>query len=448
VAHRLALLAVAVAVLVGGPARAVELAVESRTLPNGLRVLVHPDHSAPVVSSYVFFHSGSRNEHDGGTGIAHLFEHMMFNGGKKFGPGVFDDTIEENGGSTNGYTTRDYTAYLNNFPREALPIVLDLESDRMANLAITPKNLEQERGIVMEERRLRIDNEVNGAMEEALYLHAFERSPYRWNTVGFMEDLKRITLDQAKAYFHTYYAPDNATLVLAGDVEPAAAFALAARYFGDIPRRPPPAPVDAAEPEQNGERRIVVRRQAELPALLMGFKAVAARDPDRPAIDVAVRILAAGESSRLDHDLVREHEVATSVDADLQWSIDPELVTIYAQARPKRTAAELEARIDAVLADLRAAPVSEAELAKAKRQLQAEMVRGLKTVSGKANQLGFMDAVLGDYHALFGLETAWNAVTADDVRRVAMRYLDPSRRTVVVLEPLAGGAAAAPRKKR
>jgi zinc protease len=181
----------------------------------------------------------------------------------------------------------------------------------------------------------------------------------------------------------------------------------------------------------------------------MGYKAVAARDPDRPAIDVALRILAAGDSSRLDHDLVREHEVATSVDADLQWAIDPELLTIYAQARPKRTAAELETRIDAVLADLRSAPVPDDELAKAKRQLQAEMVRGLKTVSGKANQLGFMDAVLGDYHALFGLEAAWNAVTADDVRRIVARYLDPGRRTVVVLEPLEGGAPApAPRKKR
>src|SRR5262249_27980496 len=219
---------------------------------------------------------------DGATGIAHLFEHMMFNGGKKFGPGVFDDTIEENGGSTNGYTTRDYTAYLNNFPREALPVILDLESHRMANLAITPRNLEQERGIVMEERRLRIDNDVGGAMNEALYLQAFQRSPYRWNTVGFMEDLKRITLDQARAYFRTHYAPNNATLVLAGDVEPAAAFALAEKYFAGIPRRPPPAPVDAAEPEQDGERRVGVRRQAELPEVLVAYKGGRAGDPDRP----------------------------------------------------------------------------------------------------------------------------------------------------------------------
>ena len=169
---------------------ALELPVVEQTLPNGLRVLLHEDHSAPVVSSYIYFRSGSRNETCGATGIAHLFEHMMFNGGKKYGPGMFDDLIEGHGGSTNGFTMRDCTAYLNNFPREALPIVLDLESDRMAHLAITPQNLEQERGIVMEERRLRIDDQVSGAMNEALYLHAYERSPYRWNTIGFMEDLR------------------------------------------------------------------------------------------------------------------------------------------------------------------------------------------------------------------------------------------------------------------
>ncbi len=436
-------LATVVAVLlVGSTAGAIMLPVETRTLKNGLRILVHPDHSAPVVSSYIFFRTGSRNEHDGATGIAHLFEHMMFNGGRRFGPGVFDDTIESNGGSTNGYTTRDYTAYLNNFPREALPVVLDLESDRMANLAITPQNLEQERGIVMEERRLRIDNDVGGAMNEALYLQAFVRSPYRWNTVGFMEDLKRITLEQARAYFRTHYAPNNATLVLAGDVEPDAAFALVERYFGAIPRREPPAAVDAGEPEQDGERRVVVRRQAELPAILIGYKAIRTADQDRAAIDVAARILSGGESSRLDRDLVREQEVATSVDADLQWGIDPELFVVEAKARPGRSAADLERRVDAVLAGLAEKPVPAAELAKAKRQLAAESVRAMKTVSGKANQLGFFDVVLGDYQKLFRLDDEWAAITAADVQRVAAQYFVKARRTVVVLEPIRAAAEA------
>jgi predicted Zn-dependent peptidase len=434
--RRAAFLAALAVALAASGASALTLPVETRTLRNGLRVLVHPDHSAPVVSSYIFFRTGSRNERYGGTGIAHLFEHMMFNGGKKFGPGVFDDTIESNGGSTNGYTTRDYTAYLNNFPREALPVILDLESDRMANLAITPTNLEQERGIVMEERRLRIDNDVSGAMNEALYLQAYVRSPYRWNTVGFMEDLRRITLDEAKSYFRTYYAPNNATLVLAGDVTPEAAFALAERYFAAVPRRSPPAPVDSAEPEQDGERRAIVRRQAELPAVLIGYKAIAATHADRAALDVLARILSGGESSRLERDLIREHEVATTVEADLQWGMDPELFIVEAKARPKRTVADLEKRIDAVLAALKTKPVPDRELAKAKRQLEAESIRAMKTVSGKANQLGFFEVVFGDYRALFGILDQWQAVTAADVQRVATQYLVAARRTVIVLEPI------------
>jgi zinc protease len=436
------LLVAALVLAATGRSPALELPVAEHTLANGLQVLVHEDHSAPIVSSYVFYRSGSRNEIRGQTGIAHLFEHMMFNGGKKFGPGKFDDLVESNGGSTNGYTTRDYTAYLNNFPREALPIILDLESDRMGHLAITEHNLEQERGIVMEERRLRIDNQVSGVMNEDLYLHAYVEAPYRWNTVGFMADLKRITLAEARTYFHTYYAPNNSLLVLAGDVEPKAAFALVEHYFGRIPRRPPPAPVLWAEPPQNGGRRIEVRKTAELPAVLIGWKGVPATAADRPALDLLERLLGGGESARLHRELVREREIATGVAADNGWGIDPDLFVVYAQARPGKTAAQLEEGIDAVLAKIVAEPVPAAELAKAKNQLRAELVRGLKTVSGKANQLGFFQIVFGDYRALFGLEAAWDAVTAADVQRAAATYLAPELATRVELVPLAGGHGA------
>ncbi|HYV56599.1 MAG TPA: pitrilysin family protein [Candidatus Nitrosopolaris sp.] len=426
-------------------AGSINLPVVDRTLKNGLLVLVHEDHSAPVVSSYVFYHCGSRNERRGATGIAHLFEHMMFNGGKKFGPGVFDDMIEGNGGSTNGYTSRDLTAYLNNFPREALPVVLDLESDRMAHLAITPQNLEQERGIVKEERRLRIDNEVSGVMDEALYLQAFVQSPRRWNTIGFMSDLDRITLEDARAYFATCYAPNNATLVLAGDVEPAAAFALVERYFGAIPRQKPPPPVDASEPPQDGERRAEVRKNAELPAVLIGYHGLRALDAERPVLDVIERVLDGGESARLHQDLIREHELATAIEADSVWGIDADLMWIYAQARPGKTAAELEHRIDAVMTRLATEPISAEELSTAKNQLRAELVRGLKTVNGKANQLGFFQTVFGDYRAILHLEAEWEAVTIDDVRRVAAKLLVPTQRTVIVLVPVPTGRPAGER---
>jgi predicted Zn-dependent peptidase len=441
VPRRRFLLALAALALAADPARSVELPVAAHTLQNGLRILVHEDHSAPVVSSYVFYRSGSRNETNGQTGIAHLFEHMMFNGGKKYGPGMFDDLIEGHGGSTNGYTTKDFTTYLNNFPREALPLVLDLESDRMANLAITESNLKQERGIVMEERRLRIDNQVVGAMSEALSLNAFVRSPYRWNTVGFMEDLERITLAEARAYFHTYYAPNNAVVVLAGDVEPAAAFRLVERYFGRIPRRPPPAPVDGREPAQDGARRAVVRKAAELPAILVGWRGVGVAHADRAPLDVLERLLGDGASSRLELDLVREHEVATETSADNAWTIDPELFTIYAQAAPGKTLAAVETRIDAVLHGLAEKPVPADELAKAKTLLRADLVRSLKTVSGKANRIGFAEVVFGDYRALSRVEAEWEAVSAEDVRRVVGAYLAPEQKTVVTLDPVRPGGA-------
>lgn len=417
-------------------AQAVDLPVSTTTLKNGLMVLVHEDHSAPVISSYIFYRCGSRNERDGQTGIAHLFEHMMFNGGRKYGPGQFDDLIEGNGGSTNGFTTRDLTAYLNNFPTEALPIVLDLEADRMAHLAITPQNLEQERGIVAEERRLRIDNDVQGSMDEALYLHAFVRSSYRWNTVGFMADIQRITLAEAKSYFAHCYAPNNAIVVLAGDVTAADAFARVSRAFGGIPRAEPPPPVDAQEPPQDGERRVVVRRVAELPAVLIGYHAVRATDADQPALDVAAGILSGGDSARLDRDIVRERELATTIMVDSGGGIDPDLFSFYAQARPGKTTAQIEARIDAAIAQMASTPVTEDELRKTKRQLRAGLVKGLKTVSGKASKLGQAQVVYGDAGAVVGMEARWEAVTAADIQRVVGRYLVKEQRTVVTLEPL------------
>jgi predicted Zn-dependent peptidase len=425
-------------VAAAAPAAALTLAVQQHELANGMRVLLHEDHSAPVISSYVFYRVGSSYENYGHTGLAHLFEHMMFNGSKKFGPGAFDDVIEGSGGSTNGYTTRDYTAYLNDFPSDALAVVLDLESDRMAHLLITPQNLAQERGIVMEERRLRIDNSVSGSMYESLYLHAFEESSYRWHPVGFMADLERITLESATNFFRTYYVPNNVTLVLAGDFDSAKTLALVKQYFERIPRGRPVVPPVVVEPPQAGERRVRVQKPAELSAIQIGYQAVAVRDPDRPALDVTAKLLSGGRSALLTERLVRDEEVATSVEADLTWSKFTDVFMIDAQARPGRTAAQLRQAVTKALRDFASKPVDERDLARAKRQMRADYVRGLQRVSGKANQLGFFDVVFGDYRAMFALEDQWNAVTAADVQRVAKKYLVPAKRTVVEVDPPKG----------
>ena len=424
------------ALLTGGvPAAAVELTVERTQLANGLTVLVHEDRSAPVVSVYLFYRSGSRNERPGLTGMAHLFEHMMFNGGE-YTEGKFDEIIESNGGSTNGYTTRDYTAYMENFPVPALERVLWLEADRMRALAITPQNLEQERGIVKEERRLRIDNDPGGKVYEELYLAAYEASTYRWNTIGFMADLDQITLADARDYFRTYYAPNNATLVLAGAVAPVEGFALAERYFGAIPAQAPPRKVVNDEPPQSGPKRVRYRAPAELPALAIAYHAVAGRHPDRPALDVLQTILAYGESSRLYRGLVRGRELATAVDLSFGTGIDAELFWLYAQVRPGRSLAALETAVLAELARACERAPDEHELRKAKNLLQAGYVRGLKTVSGKANQIGFFETVFGDYTAMFHEVERWEAVTPADVQRVARTYLDENARTTVELIPV------------
>ncbi len=421
----------------------VQLDVARTKLANGLTVLVHEDHSAPVVSTYLFYRSGSRNEHPGRTGIAHLFEHMMFNGGVHT-EGKFDEIIETNGGSTNGYTTRDFTAYMESFPVPALERVLWIEADRMRALAITPKNLEQERGIVKEERRLRVDNDPGGKLYEELYLAAYVASAYRWNPVGFMADLDLITLADAKAYFRTYYAPNNATLVLAGAVSPADGFALAERYFGAIPAQEPPEKVVDDEPPQSGPKLIRFRQAAELPAIAIAYHAVNAAHADRPALDVLQYVLSQGESSRLYRALVRGPELATSVDVSFESAILPELFWVYAQARPGKSLAAVQAAILRELAKVRTQPPDARELRKAKNLLQAGYVRGLKTVSGKANQLGFYETVYGDYAEMFREVGRWEAVTAADVQRVAQKYLDEQAQTTVELIP--GGKAPARRR--
>ncbi len=435
--------AVCLLVIFSGPAAAVDVPVEKTTLANGLTVLVHEDADLPVVSLYIFFRTGSRNERPGITGISHLFEHMMFNGGENT-TGKFDEIIEGNGGSTNGYTTRDFTVYLESFPPPALARVLWLEADRMRALAITPQNLEQERGIVKEERRLRTDNDPDGTMYEQLYLAAYNASTYRWGPIGFMADIEAITLEDAKAYFRTYYAPNNAIVVLAGAVTPTDGFALVQRYFGDIPAQSPPTNVVNVEPPQNGPKTLAYHKVAELPAVAIAYKAVNARHADRPALDVLQAILGSGQSSRLHRAIVRDKELAGDVDVSFNWGIDQEIFYFSGQVRPGKTVKALTQAIEVEVQKVREHAPEARELRKAKNILQADYVRGLSSVSGKANQLGFYEIVFGDYREMFKEVDRVEAVTAADVHRVARTYLVDAERTTVELVPVKPTAGAPP----
>ena len=416
----------------------IDLNVERHVLGNGLTILIAENHAAPTFCYMTWFKVGSRNERPGITGISHLFEHMMFNGSARFGPKVFDRLIESNGGYSNGSTWYDFTNYHEEVASEGLETVLDLESDRMRSLLLTPENLEQERSIVKEERRLRTDNSTEGTMFELLMANAFIASPYRWPVVGWEPDLNNISLPDCLDYFRTYYAPNNALVVIVGDVETRSTIELMEKYFGDIPSQAPPRAVVDAEPLQKGEKRIVHRMSAELPAVMIGYKSVPFSHEDFIALDVARCILTEGDSSRLYRSLIYDKQIANEASVHFRPSLDPSLFLIYAQAREEADPAALEPAIDEVLARLVAGDIDEREIRKAKNQIRVETIKDLKDNSGRTELLGAYELMAGDWSRVFTTLAKVEAITKDDVRRAAAACFHPDRRTVITLIPEAG----------
>lgn len=418
-----------------------KLDVKRLTLPNGFTVLALEDRTLPSVAFHVVYRVGSRNERPGITGLSHLFEHMMFNGSAHYPPKVFDRIIEAGGGSSNAFTTSDTTEYYEEFSSAALDVVLRMEADRMRALKIDRANVEQERAIVKEERRANTDNSPEAEMWELLVNHLFRAHPYRWDTIGFMKDIDAIRVEDAKAYFATYYAPNNAVAAVVGDFDTAKLFAAVRRYFGSIPRRPPPRKVVNDEPEQKGETRVAFHRAAELPAVLIGYHGVSLRDPDDPALDILSVLLASGESSRLYRSLVYEKQIATSVSADNDSRMDPGLFAISAQAQPGHTAAECEAAIYAEIEVIQKAGVTDRELRKAKNILRVAQVSAYKTNLSRAGLLAEFETRFGDWRRALEVVPRYEKVTAADVQRVARRMLTERNRTVVTLIPEKADAA-------
>jgi len=409
--------------------------VRTHTLPNGLRVHLLADRSAPTLSYYTFFHVGSRNERLGITGISHLFEHMMFNGAAKYGPKEFDRVLEARGGHSNAYTSNDVTAYYEDFASDALATVVDLESDRMRSLRLTDESLEQEREVVKEERRLRTENSVFGLMEEQLESLVFLAHPYRWPVIGWMDDIARITRADCEQYFRTYYAPGNAAIYAVGDLDVDETLALIERHYGDIPAGPAPAPVPQGEPPQRGERRAVVRYPAHAPAILAGWRAPAGRNPDSAALDVLQVCLAVGESSRLRRSMVQESEVAVSVSMSWGWRVDPGVFLAFVELAPGASGEAAEAMLWREIDKVASRGVSAAEVARAQALLRSSILHELATHHGVAHALGQAEALLGDWREAGRALEHYAAVGAKDVRRVTREYLQPSRRSVVTLDP-------------
>lgn len=409
--------------------------VVARTLKNGMRVLVQQDHTIPNVALYIFYRIGARNEHPGTTGLSHFFEHMMFNGAKKYGPGELDKVMEANGGSNNAYTTRDVTVYQDWFPRTALPLILDIETDRIKDLSFDPKKIESERQVVASERRLRTDNDNGGLLDEQLWATAYIAHPYQWPVVGWMSDIEHWTMADLKHHFEMGYSPNNATVVVAGDISPEEMFKLCEEYLEPIPTHQPPPPVTTVEPEQLGERRLVVYKPAELPLLMLAYHISRTDDPDFYALNILRTVLFQGESSRMYQRLVDQEQIALDVSSFTEPAFDPTIIEIMAQPKQGVDPQRCEKAIYEELERTKNEAISDTELAKGKNIRLAEFYREMQAISGRANAIGTYEVFFGDYRKLFDAAKNYSRVTRDDVQRVAKKYFGANNRTVATLIP-------------
>jgi len=408
--------------------------IRAHTLKNGLRIIVWPDHDIPNVVMYNFVRAGGRNEYPGITGLSHFFEHMMFNGTERRAQGAFDEEMEAAGGANNAYTSNDLTVYQDWFPRSALETIFDLEGDRLENLAIDPGVVESERGVVYSERRLRYDNDNFGRLYLEMNATAFIAHPYQFPVIGWASDIENWTQEDLESYFRTYYAPNNLTMVFAGDVTHEEVFKLADKYFGGIDAQKSPQPVRTVEPEQQGPRRFMIEADAPTPLLHIAFHSGSATDPGTLPMNLLLNILVGGDSSRLHQQLVEKEQIALDVGGFQMQGFDPGLVYFYLTLPPEGDVTAVERRVLDELARIASEGVSEAELEKARNLMIADYWRGMATIDGKASALGNAEVFFGDYERAFSLPDELGAITAEGVRDVAAAVFNTNRMTVGVLQ--------------
>ncbi|QDQ28417.1 insulinase family protein [Chitinimonas arctica] len=407
--------------------------VKTFTLPNGMKFLVLENSNIPNANMYTFWKVGSRNEAPGITGLSHFFEHMMFNGAKKFGPKEFDRVMEAKGGSNNAYTSSDVTVYQDWFPASSLETIFELEGDRIASLNIDPKIVESERGVVASERSTGLENSNSRVLDEAVLAAAFSAHPYSWPVIGHESDIRAWTQEDLRRYFDTYYAPNNALTVVVGDIKFDEVKRLAEQYLGAIPARATPPAVRTVEPEQTGERRVFVRKESvTTPNLMIAYKVPATQHADFYALDVLQSLLTGGNTSRLYRALV-DKRLASEVEAFRSETFDPGVLQFYAVAADGVSAARLEKALLAELDRLVRDGVSEQELQKVKNQKLIGLYREQETINGQASQLGQYEVFFGDYRKLFDAPAAYRKLTVADIRTVAANYLKKAHRTVGVL---------------
>jgi zinc protease len=405
------------------------------SLANGLKILVLEKHDLPIASFQIWYKVGSRNERPGITGISHLLEHMMFKASGKIGPEDFSRLVQKYGGHENGFTSQDYTAYYENIAVEFLPRMMELEAGRMNGLTLDSLQFESERQVVLEERRLR-ENSPWGRIYEETQAAAYMAHPYGNPTLGWPSDLQTVKLSDLRNYYSTYYAPNNATCVIVGDVNPKAVVKQVADYFGKIPRGPQTPPeVKTVEPVQKGERRIAIVRQAQTPLLIVGFHGSRAGTKEAAVLDVLSNILTKGESSRLYRSLIYQKQLALYLESDNDARADPGLFSFYAAPINGRTPQELEQAMYEELEIIKNNEVTPEELGKAKNQIVTDYIFSRQKNYGTGIQIGTA-ASRGDWHDVNRYLSFINGVTPGEICQAARKYLTQENRTVATIVPV------------
>ena len=405
-----------------------------------MRVVVREDHRAPTAVQMVWYRVGSIDEHDGVTGVAHVTEHMMFKGTPSVGPGEFNRRVAAVGGRDNAFTSTDYTAYFQQVPASQLKTVMALEADRMRHLTLDPDGYSKEIQVIMEERRMRTDDQSSARVHEAMNAVSWQAHPYRRPVIGWMSDLEQMTVADVRDWYRRWYVPNNATLVVVGDVNHQQVFGWARQTYGAIPARALPERKQYEEPVQTGQRQLDVKAPADLPLLVMGWKAPRLNDPrkdvDPYALEMLAQILDGHEAARLPTALVREQQVAVSVDTSYDsTNRGPGMFVLQASPRPGHTVAELEQAIRGALAEVANKGVTEQELARARSQLRASEVYKKDSVMGQAMEIGMLETLGYGWQASPLMLDKLNEVTVADVQRVAQSYFKDDQLTIARLVP-------------
>lgn len=426
----------AAAASLNAPVRVPQMEFQTLMLANGLQVLMVEDDHAPVVNVEVWYHAGSRDEPPGRTGFAHLFEHLMFDGTRNLPGDQFSSYIVRSGGTDNAYTTDDATVFWETMPSATLPTALWLEADRMRGLQITPGAFRNEREVVKEERRERFDNQPYGNVVETLYANAFTVHPYHHMTIGSMEDLNRASVEDVKQFYDTYYVPNNATLVLIGDFDTTQASEWVRQDFSPLEGTGKPVerhiPV---EPPQRVERVVKLQQPVALPAFVEGYHMPADGTPDAYPLHLAAKILADGDSSWIYQRLVYEKQIAVQAESSGNFTEDPNLFFVFAVMNAGHTPAEGESEVRALIERLKAQPVSEEDLEKAKNQTLRDFILNRQSAESRADELGYDAVVLNDADLVNTELQRFLAVRAADIQRVAQKYFVPANLTLVEVVP-------------